>query len=136
MNEGWCCEDYLVLFSEEESHDKTQQYKLSEYLPGFRVVGLKGWDDFIVVGPDGKLFSVPTVPITRQYLQPYSLPSPLALSADERLQNKIKWYTKPIVFGGDPNVGENLTWVSHNQHAELVNWWNEQYRANISNHGA
>jgi len=42
MNEGWCNEDYLVFFSEEESHSKTQQCKLPVYLPGYQMIGLKG----------------------------------------------------------------------------------------------
>jgi hypothetical protein len=135
MNEGWCNDDYLVLFSEEESHAKTQQYKLPEYLPGYQMVGIKGWDDILVVAPTGQYFSVPTIPLAERYLQPFSFPSPLILTADERLLGKVKWYTKPIVFGGDPIVGENLTWVSHEQHAQLVAWWNEQYRAISSKSG-
>src|ERR1017187_4734996 len=136
MTEGWCNEDYLVLFSEEESHAKTQQYKLPVYLPGYQMVGLKGWDDCIVVAPTGQYFSVPAVPLAEQYLQPFSFPSPLRLAADERLLGKVKWYTKPIIFGGDPAAGENLTWVSHEQHGQLVVWWNEQYRAITSKPGA
>jgi hypothetical protein len=135
MNEGWCNGDYLVLFSEEESHAKTQQYNLPASLPGYRVVGLKGWDDFIVVAPTGTFFSVPTVPANERYLQAFNFPSPLVLDADERFLGKVKWYTKPIIFGGDPNAGDNLTWVDHEQHAQLVNWWNEQYRGIASTPG-
>jgi hypothetical protein len=130
MNEGWDNnEEYLVIFSKKESNDKTQQYKLALYLPGYSIVGLKGWDDFIVVNQAGNLFTVPTVPLTSEYLEEFSLPSQYSLAADERFQGKIKWYIKPIVFGGDPEDEENLTWVNHKQHIELVNWWNERFHA-------
>ena len=132
MNEGWCNKDYLVLFSKEEILAKTKQYDVPAYLPGFRVIGLKGWDDFIVADPKGRLFSVPTVPITKQHLQAFSFPSPLALESDGRFLGRIKWYTQPIAFGGDPSVGANLIWVSHEEHVQLVNWWNKQYHERMS----
>ncbi len=132
MNEGWYDEKYLVIFSEEESNDKTERYRLGEYLPGYSVVGLKGWDDFIVVDRAGNLFTVPTMPLTSQYLEAFSLPAQLSLTPDPRFQGRIKWYITPIVFGGDPQIGENLTWVNHDQHVELVIWWNEQYRGEVS----
>jgi hypothetical protein len=91
MKEGWCDNDYLVLFSEKECNQKTQQYKLVEYLSGCRVIGLKSWDDFIVKGSAGKMFTVPTVPMIDRYLQPYVLPVPLSLAMAERLHEKIKW---------------------------------------------
>jgi len=25
--------------------------------------------------------------------------------------SRIKWYVKPLIFGGDPNEKENVTWV-------------------------
>lgn len=132
MNEGWNHEDYLVLLTEEESNDRTSSYKLDEYLPGFRIIGLKGWDDFIVSSIDGHLFTVPTVPLVQKYMEPFSLPAPLRLDADQRFTGKIKWYVKPIVFGGDATAKENLTWLSHEQHAQAVVWWNEQFRVHSS----
>jgi hypothetical protein len=51
--------------------------------------------------------------------------SPLGMNLrfpDFRYSGKIKWYIKPIVFDGDPNPGENLTWVNHEKHAQLVRW--------------
>jgi hypothetical protein len=41
---------------------------------------------------------------------------------------KEEWYVQPVVFAGDPSVGENLTWVNHEDHAQAVKWWNDQYR--------
>ena len=37
---------------------------------------------------------------------------------------KIKWYVKALVFGGDPQSALNVIWVTHDQHAELVKYWN------------
>lgn len=51
-----------------------------------------------------------------------------SLQADARFTGKIKWYVQPIVFGGDPQMGNNVIWVGHEEHAKLVKWWNEQYR--------
>lgn len=62
MTEGWCEKEYLVLFSDEESEAKTRLYQLSAVLPGHRLIGFKGWDDFIVADAAGGLFSVPMVP--------------------------------------------------------------------------
>jgi hypothetical protein len=56
-------------------------------------------------------------------------PGRVILERDDRFAGKIKWYVTPLVFGGDPKIGDNLVWVSHEEHAQLVRWWNEQYRA-------
>jgi hypothetical protein len=47
---------------------------------------------------------------------------------DAKVRGRIKWYIKPIVFGGDPNLGDNVTWITLRQHFELVTWWNRKYR--------
>lgn len=126
-SEGWCNDNYLILFSGEESNLSSQQYNICDYLPEHRIIGISGWDDFVVMDNTGRLFTVPTVPISQRYMKPYTLPSPLTLTPDNRLQGKIKWHTKPVIFGGEPNIGENLTWVTPEQHVQLVAWWNEQF---------
>ncbi len=129
MREGWHGEEYLVLFAAQEALWASERYKISAMLPGFRVVGLRGWDDFIVQAPDGEIFTVPTVPCDAKQLTPYHLPSSTSeLACDERYKGKLKWYIKPIAFGGDPGLSANLTWVSHEEHVELVRWWNARYR--------
>lgn len=50
------------------------------------------------------------------------------LEPDSRLAGKIKWYIKPLIFGGDPESEDNLTWLPHDQHIDLVTWWNAKYR--------
>jgi len=128
MNEGWLNDDYLILFSEAESASASSKYKLSQYLPGYVLVGLRGWDDFIVINSTGAMCSLPTVPLDPTMAAPFSLPENLALESDGRFTGKIKWYLKPLIFGGDPQDKSNLAWVSPEQHAELVVWWNDQYK--------
>jgi hypothetical protein len=56
------------------------------------------------------------------------IPDAANLRPDERFMGKIKWYTKPIVFGGDPSSEENMIWVDIVTHQELVRWWNQKYQ--------
>jgi hypothetical protein len=129
MREGWHNEDYLVLLSDQESSDGSRGYEIQRYLPGYQIVGLRGWDDFIVRDASGGIFTVPTVPMDPQYLAAWTPPPDSALlEADSRFTGKIKWYTKPIVFGGDPGDPSNTLWISHELHVELVTWWNVLYR--------
>ncbi len=128
MHEGWHADVYFVLFDAEEVEPVGVRYGISEALPGFRLRGLRSWDNFLVQDSKGKLFLVPTVPLVPEYLEPFSgLPSETALRPDPKLAGRIKWYTKPLVFGGQPDLGENGSWVEHLQHAELVRWWNAKY---------
>jgi hypothetical protein len=128
--EGWYGDDYLILFDATEVASASDRYGVSQLLPGYQVLGLCGWDDFIVRDSEGRTYSVPTVPISLQYLSPYQIPaSSSRLTLDDRFAGKIKWYVQPVVFGGDPKLGKNVIWVSHEQHAEIVRWWNEKYRA-------
>jgi len=128
MNEGWLAGDYLVLFSKSESEEAFVRYGFEEILPGYALLGLRSWDDFIVIAPTGETLSLPTVPLDPKNGEPFSLQRSLALTEDDRYKGKIKWYVKPLVFGGDPRDEANLTWVNHEQHAQLVHWWNHQYK--------
>ena len=128
MREGWRGDDYFILFSDDEARNASDRYGISAMLPGYGIVGLIGWDDFILRDSDGRFFKVPTVPCISRGLEPLSTPPIDDLEPDGRYSGKVKWYLKPIVFGGDPRIGENLKWVSHEQHAELVRWWNKLYR--------
>nr|CAP48362.1 putative integron gene cassette protein [uncultured bacterium] len=128
MIEGWNDDQYLILFDEIESGEASERYRIDDALPGFTIVGLLGWDDLIVRNEQGRTFTVPTVPINTAELQPYEIPKDPLLTLDSDAAGRIKWYIKPVVFGGDPGIGDNLTWVSHEQHAELVIWWNLKYR--------
>jgi hypothetical protein len=130
MNEGWNGHQYLVLFADEEIQAVSERYGIATMLPEYQIIGLRGWDDFIVQNRRGNLFTVPTVPCDSKHL----VPDPHRAAADEltpddRFRNKLKWYIKPIAFGGSPSLNENLTWVTYEEHAALVKWWNAQYRA-------
>jgi hypothetical protein len=128
MIEGWNENDYLVLF-EDEASSFDHAYGIAEALPGYHVIGLKGWDDFIVENANGGRFTVPTVPLLVRYLTPFVGGTILGkLVPDETVKGRIKWYITPIIFGGDPNLGDNVTWVTINEHAQLVKWWNRKYR--------
>ena len=129
MKEGWHGDDYIILWESEERPRITAAYQLARALPSCSVLGLKGWDDFIVQDEACNIWTVPTVPLDLTHAKAFELPNTTQLQADERFRNKVKWYVKPLIFGGDPTHDENLIWVTHEQHAQLVAWWNEQYQA-------
>ncbi len=129
MREGWHEDDYLILFDEAEVSAVSDRYAISQSFPGYQIVGLRGWDDFIVRDSASHTYSVPTIVPERPQLPRFVIPdSRTVLQPDERFTGKIKWYVKPIVFGGSPDLGENMVWVTHEQHAQLVRWWNEKCR--------
>lgn len=125
MIEGWQGDDYLMLFDESESDEFAARYGLVAFFPGYRLVGLRGWDDLILIAPNGDLLTVPTVPMSHEFLEPLALSiDPGAIEPDERFRGKVKWYTKPIFLGGSPVDRANMEWVTIERHAELVKWWN------------
>jgi hypothetical protein len=129
MREGWHNDDYLVLFDEAEISAATNRYAISESLPGYEVVGLCGWDDFVVRDSAGQTYTIPSVAPEERHLSRFLPPNDqTALQGDDRFVGKIKWYVKPILFGGSPDLAENVTWVNHEQHSQLVRWWNQKYR--------
>src|SRR5690242_10956784 len=111
MREGWCNDDYWSLCENQgEAEHLTAIYGLAEYMPGYFIVGLKAWDEFILADREGQYFLAPTVPLEQGSLAAFHFPSEaLRLKADDRLTGKIRWYVQPIRFGGNP---ENLTWLS------------------------
>jgi len=130
MTEGWFDENYWALCDDEkEAQQLTAMYGISDYLPDHLIVGLRGWDDFILCNRESQHFTIPTVPLDKQYLEPFDFPAwPMRLEADKKLAGKIKWYVTPVVFGGDPNAEDNMTWLAPEKHAEFVRWWNDLYR--------
>jgi hypothetical protein len=79
MIEGWSGDEYLILF-EEDAPGLQQAYALGQFLPGHRLLGLRGWDDFIVQDEAGAVLCVPTVPLGSDHLEPFVLPEPGARS--------------------------------------------------------
>jgi hypothetical protein len=129
MIEGWYVNDYLILFDEPESEQLTEGYRVRQYLPELTVVGILGWDDFILRDQAGQLFRAPTVPLLQKYVDELEqIPDASRLTPDVRFSGKIKWYTKPVVFGGDPRSEENMIWVDIQKHQALVQWWNQKYK--------
>jgi hypothetical protein len=130
VKEGWLGDEYLILFEGSEICAAADRYAADLALCGFDLIGLRGWDDFIVQDQTGDCFSIPTVPYDKKYLTPFQMPNGAPeLQPDVRFTGRIKWYIKPLVFGGDPEIGDNLVWVSHEEHAELVRWWNKLYQS-------
>ena len=121
---------YFVLFEEQsEALSMTARYGIDQYLPGFTICGLRGWDDFILRDRQGHFFTVPTVPLLAQHVAPYDFQIDLAdIKPDARIGDRIKWYIKPLVFGGDPQAADNMAWISLDQHVDAVRWWNKIYR--------
>lgn len=129
MTEGWDEDDYWMLFERDEAVSLGERYGLGTALPGLALVGLKGWDDFVVRDSGGGLFTVPTVPLDGEYLALLAaVPEAAALKQDSRFGGKIKWYIKPVAFGGDPVDQANMKWITLDQHVELVKWFNDLYR--------
>lgn len=69
MQEGWFGDDYFILFSADEALAASQRYRIEEALPGCIIIGLRGWDDFVIRDGSGSTCTVPTVPIAREYQQ-------------------------------------------------------------------
>jgi hypothetical protein len=89
VQEGWYGEDYLILYDGPESTAASERYGVAQSLPHYRLVGLSGWDDFIVKDPSGALFTVPTVPLDTDFLE--SLPRsrcPSAQPASREMRGK------------------------------------------------
>ena len=128
MTEGWAGDDYVMLFSADEAQSASERYGIADLLPGYRIVGLRGWDDFIVEDQNRDTFTLPTVPCEGNDLTRFRLPERDQLIPDGRFAGKVKWYVTPIKFGGDPAAQENITWISFSQHAYAVRWWNTAYR--------
>ena len=129
MHKGWCNNDYWSLCEDKaEVEQFTTLYGLAEYLPGYSIVGLKGWDNFILADQEDRYFLVPTVPLEQASLDAFSFPAaPMRLESDPRFADKIKWYVKPIRLGGDPSAKENMAWLSQDEHVQAVKWWNQFY---------
>lgn len=129
MKEGWHNDDYLILFEGDEIEGKGRKYEINSYLPGHDLLGLVGWDDFLVLDEKTKkMCRIPTVPLIEKEKETWLKNIDVSiLKSDERFNDKIKWYVKPIVFGGDPEARENIIWISHKDHIAAVKYWNKMY---------
>jgi hypothetical protein len=47
VREGWLEDEYLILFEESEAVAIADGYGVPVALPGFELIGLRGWDDFL-----------------------------------------------------------------------------------------
>ena len=60
MTEGWNNDNYVILFDSTEQNHVSEAYGINQLLPHHTILGLSGWDDFIVQNDKGKLFNIPT----------------------------------------------------------------------------
>jgi hypothetical protein len=129
MREGWCDDDYWSLCEDQKEAERlTATYGLADYLPGYFIVGLKDWNDFVLCDHQGQYSLVPTVPLEQGRFTPFSFaPASLRLESDYKFTGKVKWYVKPIRFGGDPIAKDNMAWLSQDEHVQAVRWWNKFY---------
>ncbi len=129
MKEGWLNDsDYLILFDQNVIAEINNNYDIDKYLVDFKIIGIIGWDDFILVNKRNKYFRCPTVPLNEKYISEINNDFFGAdLEKDERFVGIIKWHIQPIIFGGSPSSEENITWVPIDGHQKLVKWWNDKY---------
>jgi hypothetical protein len=132
VKEGWWKGSYYILFDDGEVQQMTALYGIERYLPGYTLIGLKGWDDFIVGDARKSVYAVPTVPVSPRHLEALETPTAReALERDPKWEGKIKWWITPIVFGGNPKDESNVDWISLEQHVQLVRWWNDKYGSTV-----
>jgi hypothetical protein len=128
MREGWYEDDYLLLFDPDEVPSVSARYEIARWLPAYSVIGLRSWEALLVQDAAGGKFSVPCVPISNAHLTSVTAPpSDAVLAADARLSGKIMWRLTPIAFGGSPTDEANVHWVTPEQHAQLVVFWNARF---------
>ena len=128
MKEGWADDTYVIAFDDDEALHVTSLYGIENYLPGHIVVAIVGWDEFIVRNKTGGLLRVPTIPLVQNYVEKLpSMPDTSRLIASPEHTGRIKWYVKPLIFGGDPGDASNIEWVDMQSHQKLVQFWNNRY---------
>lgn len=83
MNEGWHGDTYLIVLTQDESAAAMTAYGFNRFLPGYTLVGLRSWIDFIVVNQVGAMYTVPTVLLDPSLVTAFPNPQHVALEADE-----------------------------------------------------
>lgn len=127
MKSGWHQNIHYNIFTEEEALCFYTKYNIDNYIPEYRLIGLIGWDDFII-SKNNEFYKIPTVPIDLKYCEKLPiLDLSIKLTEDSRIKNLIKWYIKPIVFGGNPEAQDNVEFIDIEKHCQYVNFWNKKY---------
>src|SRR5438034_11282170 len=106
MAEGWCGDDYLVLF-EQDALSLEQAYGLTAALPGYHLVGLRGWDDSIVQDRAGARFTVATVPLLARYPKPETIPKAKP-QRDDRIRGTPNRYHPHMILLSDPKLDQTV----------------------------
>ncbi len=74
MTEGWFGDEYLISFNAAEIASASDRYSISRFIPGYQLIGLRGWDDLIVKDSVGLVYTVPSVPMDSGFLSRYFFP--------------------------------------------------------------
>lgn len=128
MNSGWNDEIFYNLFEDNEIKMFNQKYILTNKPNEYKIIGLYFWDDFIV-SKGQELVKIPTIPFDLKYEEKIEINlENIHLDNDKKINNYIKWYNKPLIFGGSPELDDNIQWINIEHHIELVNFWNKKYR--------
>ena len=105
MREGWLDDEYLILF-EERSASFEKDYGFSYLLPGFRLIGIHGWDEFLVEDKGRNLFTVPTVPLLRKHLAPFKFEKSLETSSPMiRFVERLSGMSRRLFLAGTRHSG-------------------------------
>lgn len=136
--EGFIGDRYIVFWKAEELADFNREYEVGKYAPGMLLFGSHGGGEaygFDTRSAAMPIVCVPFIGMELRYASPVAkdfadLLCPACGAAmsnhrDDRLTRGMDLVEiKPIIVGGDPVDPENKTWVTRQQHFELVRFWN------------
>jgi hypothetical protein len=135
--EGISGEHYVILWKAEELIRFNREYEIEKYAPGIFLFGSNGGGEaygFDTQDPSMPVVRVPFVGMDRCYAEPVTqggeplpVPDGATASADHR-RGKELFEIKPVILGGDPVDPANKTWLTREQHFELVRFWNKVIR--------
>jgi hypothetical protein len=124
---------YVRLFDSQEWDRINSEYDVSQYIPGYRIIGSVDFDA-LCVGPDHRVYTVPFIPMSEDHKAVFANGSAdlqaiteLYLGIATPDQDVQIHFVKPIAFGGDPGDPKNVTHIPQPAHAKMCTFWNEKY---------